>query len=86
MRAEATMVYLMYYTGIRFLARTGIYLATVSRPALGPIQSPIQWEPGTLSQGVKRSGREAEHSSPCSAQAKNAWNCKSTPPYTYVEL
>jgi hypothetical protein len=34
--------------------------STASRPVLGPTQPPIQWVPGTLSPGVKRSGREAE--------------------------
>jgi hypothetical protein len=33
-----------------------------SSPALGPTQSPIQWVPAALSQGVKRQGREADHS------------------------
>jgi hypothetical protein len=29
-------------------------LASVSRPALGPTQHPVQWVPGVLSPGVKR--------------------------------
>jgi hypothetical protein len=32
--------------------------------ALGPTQPPIQWVPGALSLGVKRPGREADHSPP----------------------
>jgi hypothetical protein len=44
-----------------------------SRMALGPTQSPIHWVPGALSLGVKRPGREADHSSPSSAEVKNAW-------------
>jgi len=41
----------------------GMFLfTTVSRQALGPTQTPIQWLPGALSLGVKRSGREADHS------------------------
>jgi hypothetical protein len=31
---------------------------TASRPALGPIQPPIQWVPGALSLGVKQLARE----------------------------
>jgi len=40
--------------------------ATASRPALGLTQPPIQ-----SVQEVKRPGREADHSSPCSAEVKN---------------
>jgi hypothetical protein len=35
---------------------------------------------GALSSGVKRLGREADHSHPCSAEVKNAWRYASTPP------
>jgi hypothetical protein len=46
-----------------------IYLYSAgSRPAVGTIQPPIQWAPGTLSPRVKRPGREADHSSPFSAE------------------
>jgi hypothetical protein len=35
------------------------FLSSVSRPALGPTQSPVQWVPGVLSPGVKaRPGRD----------------------------
>jgi hypothetical protein len=45
-----------------------IYLIpTASRPALGPTQLPIQMVPGTSSPGVKRPAREADHSTPSSA-------------------
>jgi len=36
--------------------------------ALGPTQPPIQWVPRALSLGVKRPGREADHSPPSSAE------------------
>jgi hypothetical protein len=39
--------------------------------ALGTTQPPIQWVPRALSTGIKWSGREADHSSSPSAQAKN---------------
>jgi hypothetical protein len=48
----------------------GIFLfTTASRPALGPAQ-PIQWVPGALSLGIKRPGREADHSPPSCAEVK----------------
>jgi hypothetical protein len=43
---------------------------TASRMALGPTQPPIQWVPEALSLGVKRPGREADHSPPSSAEVK----------------
>jgi hypothetical protein len=48
----------------------GIFFTTVSRTALGPTQPPIQWVPGALSLGVKRPGRETDHSPPSSAEVK----------------
>jgi hypothetical protein len=43
---------------------------TVSRTALGPTQPPIQCIPGAFSLGVKRPGRDADHSPPSSAEVK----------------
>jgi hypothetical protein len=49
----------------------GIFLfTTASRKALGLVQPPIQWIPKALSLGVKRPGREADHSTPSSAEIK----------------
>jgi hypothetical protein len=59
MRAEIAV-------GVRFPAAS-----TTSRPNLGLTQPPIQWVPGALSPGVKRPGREADHSPPSSAEVKN---------------
>jgi hypothetical protein len=57
--------------GVSTLWGLGIFLfITASRTALGPTQPPIQWVPGAPSLGVKRPGREAEHSSPSSAEVK----------------
>jgi len=51
----------------------GIFLfATVSRLALGPTQTAIQWEPGALSRGVKWPECKADHSLPSRAEVKNA--------------
>jgi hypothetical protein len=49
-----------------------IVYTSVSRPALGPTQPPVQWVPGVLSPGVKaRPGRDADHSLPSSAEVEN---------------
>jgi hypothetical protein len=67
--------------GFDFRWRLGIFLfTTVSRPALGPTQPPIQWVLRALSLWVKWPGREADHSSPSNAEVKNAWRYTSTPP------
>jgi hypothetical protein len=48
--------------GVDFWQGPDIFLfSTAPRPALGPVQSPIQWVPGALSPGVKRQGRETDH-------------------------
>jgi hypothetical protein len=60
----------------------GIFLFTaVSRTALRPTQPPILllWVPGSISLGVKRPGREADHSPPSSAEVQNAWIYTSIP-------
>jgi hypothetical protein len=49
----------------------GIFLfTTASRTALEPTQPPIQWVPGAPSLGVKRPGREVDHSPPSSVEVK----------------
>jgi hypothetical protein len=55
-----------------------------SRLALGLTQPPIQWVVGSLSLGVKRPGREADHSPPTSAKGKKTWVYTSTPPYAFM--
>jgi hypothetical protein len=58
----------------------GIFLFfSVFRPALRPVQLPIQWVLGALSLGVKRPWRESDHSSSSSTEAENAWSYTSTP-------
>jgi hypothetical protein len=46
--------------------------------------TPIQWVLGALSLGVKRPGREADHSPQFSAEVKNAWSYTSTPQYIFM--
>jgi hypothetical protein len=45
---------------------------------LGPTLAPIQWIPGALSPQIKRPGREADNSTPTSAEFKK------TPPYAFM--
>jgi hypothetical protein len=45
-------------------------LTSVSRPALGPTQPPVQWG-GPLPVGKARPGRNADHSPPSSAEVVN---------------
>jgi hypothetical protein len=53
--------------GVRSPARQRIFpVASVSRLALGPTQSPVQWVSGVLSPG-----HEADHSPPSSAEVEN---------------
>jgi hypothetical protein len=47
-----------------------------SRPTLGPTQPSIQWLPG-----VKRPGREADHTPPSSVEVKNGG---AIPPFHHV--
>jgi hypothetical protein len=59
-------------------------LSTSSRPVLGLNQLPIQWVPGALSPGVKRPGRESDHSPSIAAEAENTWIYTSIPPYVFM--
>jgi hypothetical protein len=52
--------------------------STSSRLAPRSIQ-PIQWVPGALSPGIKRPGREADHSPPDSTEVKKMWIYTSIP-------
>jgi hypothetical protein len=52
--------------------------------ALGSTQPPIQWAPGALSPGIKRPGREADHSPPASDEVKKMWIYISTPSYAFT--
>jgi len=42
----------------------------LSKLALGPTHSPIQWVKGALCLGVKRPGRETDHSPPSGTEVK----------------
>jgi hypothetical protein len=72
---------------LRFDSRRGLGIflfTTTSGTDLGPTQPPIQWLPGALSLGVKRAGREADHSPPSSAEVKEWVELYSTPQYAFM--
>jgi hypothetical protein len=54
------------------------------KPALGPTHPIIQCVPWILSLELKRQGREADHSSPTSAEVK-VWTYTSTVTYVFME-
>jgi len=44
----------------------------------------IQWVHGFHYPGVKRLGREDDHSHPFTTEVKNAWSYTSTPQYVFM--
>jgi len=65
------------WAGVRLPTTAKTFLLSeTSRPPLRPTQ-------GFLSPGVKRSGREAVHSLPPSAEVNNTWTYTSMPPYAF---
>jgi len=60
-----------YSTG---LWNDSILFVTASRPAMGPIQPPIEPVPGAISTEIKRPRLEADLPPPSSAEVKNMWS------------
>jgi hypothetical protein len=54
--------------------------ANESRPALEPTSLLSKGHRRAVCSGIKRPGREVDHSSLSSAEVKNAWSFTSTPP------
>jgi hypothetical protein len=55
------------------------FFSNASRPALGPIDPPIQWVLVLISGGLKRPLHEFHHSRPSRTQVTNEWNYTSAP-------
>jgi len=70
------MVYELDGPGIE--SRWGRDFPQSSRPAIGPTQPRIQWEPG-FSRGVKRPGRGFDHPPHVEPRLKKEWSYTSTP-------
>jgi hypothetical protein len=60
-------------------SRSIFLYSTASRPALGTTQLLTQSVPGALSPGVKRPGREADHSPLSRAEIKNGGAIRPVP-------
>jgi hypothetical protein len=72
-------------SGVQFPAGAGNFsLLHRVQNGSGARLPPIQWVPKALSLGVKRPGREADHSLPSSAEVQNAWRYTSTPQYVFM--
>jgi hypothetical protein len=56
----------------------------LSRLPLRPTHPPIQWVPEAISLEVMWPGREADQSSPTSAEVNKMWIYTSTPPYVFM--
>jgi hypothetical protein len=70
----------------QFTVAEGKFLLTAAtRTVLTPAHSPIQWVRRPFTVGVKRPGREADHSPLSSAEVMNAWDATSTSPYVFME-
>jgi hypothetical protein len=69
--------------GVRVMVGSRIF-SSPDRPVLRFTQLRIQWVPGALSPGVKRPGREVDHSPPTSVEVKKMWINTSTPPYAFM--
>jgi hypothetical protein len=65
-------------------AWTNLYEICIYLWSISWEQPPIQWVPGALSLGVKRPGREADHSPPASVEVKRMWIYTSTPSYAFM--
>jgi hypothetical protein len=64
--------------------RDFFFFVTTPRTALGITPPPIRQVSCIISPEVKRLVREADHSSPPSAEVKNTWNYTSTSPYVFM--
>jgi hypothetical protein len=74
-------VILSYTTRVRFRAGTGKF-SPRHRVQIGSTVYPPSYQVGARDSfpGVKRPGREVDHSHPSSAEVKKAWSCTSTHP------
>jgi hypothetical protein len=83
---------LLFAVGVVTRLRTTRYgvrapLGTVtSGPDLRPTRAPVEWVPESLSMGIKRLGRETDHSQSSSAEVKNEWSYTSTAVFDFMAL
>jgi hypothetical protein len=73
------------WTSIPSRGREGIfYLHTCFKTGSGAHTDYCSVGTGVFTSGIKRPWREADHSSPYSAEVMNAWNCTFTLPHVFM--
>jgi hypothetical protein len=65
-------------------ALVNFHFSESSRLALRSTQPRVRWVPGALSPGVKRPGREVDHSPPTSAEIKKNVDLYIHSPYAFM--
>jgi hypothetical protein len=70
--------------GVRVPVGARIFTSCRTDGLWGPLSLLSNGYRGALFPGVKRPGREADHSPPTSAEVKKTWVYTSTPPYVYM--
>jgi hypothetical protein len=71
---------------LQFESREGQEFSLLHIVQTGSGVNPTSYTMGTVGSfpGVKRPGRETDHSSPTSAKVKKVWIYTSTPPYVFM--
>jgi hypothetical protein len=65
------LLFYYYYYYLSCIIVTFTVTWCVSRPALRPTQTPVQWVQGVFPRDKSRPGRDADHPPPTSAEVKN---------------
>jgi hypothetical protein len=70
--------------GVRVPVGSRIFSSPNVQTGSGVHPTSYPMDTGVLSPGVKRQGREADHSPPTTAEVKNTWIYASSRPYAFM--